>query len=105
MQVVKNFFFNSLSGQEKAWKVFLFGYLIWIIPYSFLYGVLNILHQVYYLILVHMIYTVWLSIAIWKCSNNTSKKIYNLLYKSFAAFLIVEIYWNIQVLLNWKYVL
>lgn len=102
---IKDFYTNAYSGHERAWKVFVFAYLIWLFPYSIVYSISNQLHAAFYVLLVKVIYSVWLCISIWKCSVNTRRKITNIFAKLFAGFLVVEIYWCIQILLSWKYTL
>ena len=38
---IKDFYKNAYSGHERAWKVFVFGYLIWIVPYSLVFNKAN----------------------------------------------------------------
>jgi hypothetical protein len=100
---IKLFYANAYSGHEKAWKVFVFGYAIWLFPYSVVYGISNLLHAAFYVLLIRVIYNVWLCISMWKCSVNTKKKISNIFSKLFAAVIALDIYVSVQTLLNWKY--
>ena len=52
---IKDFYTNAYSGHERAWKVFVFAYLIWLLPYSIVYNISNQLHAAFYVLLIKVI--------------------------------------------------
>jgi hypothetical protein len=98
---IKNFYAESYSGKEKAWRVFFFGYLILLFPYAIFFGVFkNSPDVLYFMSVVRLIYNLWLIIALWKCSPNVSYRFFNILTKVFAVFVVFDCYISIQILIH-----
>lgn len=91
-KAITNFYSNSFKGNEKAWKVFFFGYLLLLFPYSVLVGFFLQFNAdaLYFLLIARLIYNYWLIVSLWKCSINTSNKFFNFLTKLVAVVVIID---------------
>jgi hypothetical protein len=97
---IQNFYTKSYLGEEKAWKVFVFGYVALLFPYSIVFGILKYdINAMYFLTVIRLIYSIWLIVALWKCSNNTSNMFFNILTKLFAIFVVWDCYISTQILI------
>ena len=98
---IKTFYTNSYSGNEKAWKVFFFGYVLLLFPYAVFFGIFNNNPDaLYFMLVIRLIYNVWLIVALWKCSPNVSSKFFNILTKVFVIFVIFDCYASINIIFH-----
>ena len=99
---MKNFYSNAYNGKVKAWKVFVFGYVLFLLPFSILFGMLQFNQTaIYFLLVARLIYSCWLIVSLWKCSVNTSHIFFNLLTKAMAFFVVIDCVNTIPILLKW----
>ncbi len=54
----------------------------------------------YFLVVIRLIYSIWLIVALWKCSNNTRNMFFNTLTKLFAAFVVWDCHIATQILIS-----
>lgn len=98
---IKNFYAKSYSGNEKAWKVFFYGYVILLFPYAIFYGIFkNSPDALYFMSVIRLIYNAWLIVALWKCSPNVSNKFFSILTKVFAIFVVLDCLASIKILIH-----
>ena len=98
---VKNFYSNAYKGNVKAWKVFIFGYLLMLIPFAVLFGILKFNKDaIYFLLLARLIYSYWLIVSLWKCSFNSSNIFFSSLTKVMAIFVIIDCFYTASILIH-----
>ena len=90
---VSNFYSHSYKGKVKAWKVFVYGYLLPLLPTSILvriFSELDALDALYWLVVVSFVYNIWLVVSLWKCSFNVSKPFYSYFSKALSTLILVQ---------------
>ena len=101
---MKKFYSNAYNGNEKAWKVFVFGYVLFLVPFSILFDILERIPTattaIYFLVLARLIYSYWLVVSLWKCSVNTSSIFSNLLTKAMVIFVVIDCFITMSYMLK-----
>jgi len=98
-----SFYSDSYRGKVKAWKVFVYGYLLPLIPYAIIFGIFSNLSATsgfYWLTVIRFIYNIWLIVSLWQCSQNVSKTFFNFLTKSFAILILLDSVSSIAILIH-----
>jgi hypothetical protein len=97
-----NFINSAYKGDEKLWKVFVFGWVIPLIPITIatqiLFKELPVKHPevdysnlIYGSVVFLWCYYFWLGLSIWKCSKN-SKIVFKLLSRLFTIICFISLF-------------
>ena len=83
---------NAYAGKAKLWRVFWLGYILLLIPVTI---ATNIAKEIWAqspasfvpeaISLVVLFYYIWLSISLWRCAPNSTKRIYKILGRVWAV--------------------
>lgn len=100
---ISNFYSNSYKGKVKAWKVFVYGYLLPLLPTEILSRIFTELDNfdaLYWLMVVSFIYNIWLVVSLWRCSSNVTKPFLSYLSKALSFLILLQSVYLITLLIS-----
>jgi hypothetical protein len=102
--IIINFFTNAYKGQEKPWKIFIFGFLLAAFFWAVLLDIAKYINPdlVYFLTIARIAYSFWLVFAFWNCAVNASNRFFNILTRVMAFFIAIQIYYALDILIRYS---
>jgi hypothetical protein len=94
---------KAYAGQEKLWRVFVFGYLAMLIPMVILAGISKEMliknsetWTSFWITLLMIFYNFWLTVSLWRCSRNGDSKVGRIAGRGLAIFIGMQIVLAVQ---------